>query len=221
MKEKTTAKKRTLYYAILAISSLLLIAATVLTVYFVVSGNDHVLDSGNVPTQPNEPSEPSKPSEPDKPTTPVQPSEPSKPSDGEDAVRFTNPLAQVTLTCGYGFYHNQTLGWFYEHEGVDVAAEAGAQVMAMADGKVESIASDELTGTQITVDHGEGLKTVYRFVSAVETLSVGDSVEKGEVIATVSDAKGAEYKDGAHLHLEVWLNGANVDPTEYLTLSEK
>jgi murein DD-endopeptidase MepM/ murein hydrolase activator NlpD len=62
---------------------------------------------------------------------------------------------------------------------------------------------------------------VYRFVSETEGMKVGDKVEKGDVIATVAEATGEEYKDGAHLHFEVWKDGVNVDPASYLPLEEK
>ncbi len=213
MKEKsTTAKRKTLYYAVLTVSALLLAAATILTVYFVVGG-DEVVDTPPVATDPD--------NTPDVPSEPTGPSQPDVPSDGEDTVRFTNPVENLAVLSGYGFYHNQTLGWYYEHDGLDVAAEEGTEVFAMANGTVESIRTDELTGTEIILDHGDGLKTTYRFVAAAENLAVGTSVVKGQTIATVAAATGAEYKDGAHLHLEVTLDGEHVDPVAYLTLEEK
>jgi murein DD-endopeptidase MepM/ murein hydrolase activator NlpD len=78
-----------------------------------------------------------------------------------------------------------------------------------------------LKGTEIVLDHGDGLKTVYRFVIAVEGLSIGDSVKQGDCIATVADPTGDEYKDGAHLHFEILENGNSVDPTGHLTFEEK
>ncbi len=44
---------------------------------------------------------------------------------------------------------------------------------------------------------------------------------QGQVIAKIATPVGNEYKDGAHLHLEMSVNGANADPADYLTLSEK
>ena len=76
-------------------------------------------------------------------------------------------------------------------------------------------------GTTVVIDHGDGLKTVYRFVTEAEGVKVGDEVEKGELIATVAEANGNEYKDGAHLHFEILQNGKNVDPALHLTLEEK
>ncbi len=146
--------------------------------------------------------------------------------DGEQVVGkpegMIMPLETAALIHDYGFYHNQTLNCYYEHSGLDFSAEAGTEVVAVAAGKIESIYKDDLLlGTEIVIDHGDGLKSVYRFVNEAEGLSVGDSVEKGEVIATVGEANGNEYKDGAHLHFENTESGKIVDPTTHLTLEEK
>jgi peptidase M23 len=106
--------------------------------------------------------------------------------------------------------------------GIDMSAEAGAEVFAARTGTIESIyTSDVLVGTQIIIDHGDGIKSVYEYVTAKEGLKAGDKVNKGDVIATVAEANGKEYKDGAHLHFEIFENGKNVDPAKYLTLEEK
>ncbi len=132
------------------------------------------------------------------------------------------PMASVTVSNDYGFYHNQTLNSYYEHKGVDFVAEVGTEVLAAQSGVVESIYKDDLlSGTEITLDHGNGLKTVYRFVTETEGLKVGQTVEKGAVIATVAEANGDEYKDGAHLHFEILQDGKQVDPAVHLTLEEK
>ncbi len=135
---------------------------------------------------------------------------------------MTLPVVNGTLSNDYGFFYNQTLNSYYEHEGIDFAASVGTEVFAAQDGTVEGVfTGDVLTGTEIVIDHGDGVKTVYHFVQAVEGLSAGDKVERGEVIATVAEANGAEYKDGAHLHFEILQNGKNVDPASHLDLNEK
>ena len=132
------------------------------------------------------------------------------------------PLETVTMGSDYGFYYNQTLNSYYEHAGVDFMAAAGTEVFAVEDGTIESIYKDDLLlGTEIVINHGNGLKTLYRFVQETENVKVGDKVKKGDVIATVAEANGNEYKDGAHLHFEVVKNNETVDPTTYLTLEEK
>ena len=133
-----------------------------------------------------------------------------------------SPLGTVTVSNDFGFYYNQTLNKYYEHQGVDFVANAGTEVLAVASGTVESIYKDDvLSGTEITLDHGDGRKSVYRFVEEAEGLKVGDTVAQGDVIATVAEANGDEYKDGAHLHFEIHEDGKTVDPTLHLTLEEK
>ena len=140
----------------------------------------------------------------------------------ETPEEFISPVSVVSVLNEYGFYYNKTLGNYYEHMGVDFTAEEGSEVYAVASGTVESVyTSDILIGTQITIDHGNGVKSVYQYVEAKEGLKAGDEVKQGDVIATVAEANGSEYKDGAHLHFEVFENGINVDPAEYLTLDEK
>jgi murein DD-endopeptidase MepM/ murein hydrolase activator NlpD len=135
---------------------------------------------------------------------------------------FVMPLQSVSVSNDYGFYYNSSVGAYYTHQVVDFSAVAGTEVYSVDKGVIESIRQDPLlTGTEIIVDHGDGVKSVYRFVDALESLSVGDSVEKGEQIAVVAEACGNEHKDGAHLHLEIIEDGKKVDPNLYLTLEEK
>ena len=147
--------------------------------------------------------------------------EENKPVDSP-ADGFVLPVANASLTNEFGFFYNQTLNNYYAHEGLDFKADAGTQVVAVEDGTVESVyVADVLNGTEIVIDHGNGVKTVYRFVTATDGLKAGSKVKKGEIIATVAEANGSEYKDGAHLHFEVQEDGKKVDPTAYLTLEEK
>ena len=135
---------------------------------------------------------------------------------------MVSPLETVAILHEYGFYHNNTVNSYYLHEGVDFSAEEGTAVLAVESGTIESIyKGDLLSGTEIVVDHGDGLKSLYRFVTEAEGLAVGDTVEKGETIATVAEANGNEYKDGAHLHFEILKSGVTVNPNEYLDLDEK
>ena len=139
-----------------------------------------------------------------------------------DETGMLTPVVSVSVSNDYGFFYNQTLNCYYHHDGVDFMADEGTEIVAVEAGTIESIyTGDVLSGTEIVVDHGNGLKTLYRFVEAKEGLKAGDSVEKGDVIATVAEANGDEYKDGAHLHFEILENGKKVDPAKHLTLEEK
>ena len=160
------------------------------------------------------------------PTIEVPDNTPTNPNENEQVSGLPDgmisPMELVSVTHEYGFYHNETLNSYYEHKGMDFSAEVGAEVLAVEDGKVESVyTGDVLLGTEITIDHGNGVKSVYRFVTEAEGLKAGDMVKKGDVIATVAEASGNEYKQGAHLHFEIMKNDVSVDPSTYLTLEEK
>lgn len=140
----------------------------------------------------------------------------------EEDLGMGLPIDAATVSNEFGFFYNQTLDCYYQHEGMDFVTEAGTSVLAVEDGVVESIYSgDLLKGTEIVISHGDGLKSLYRFVTAVDGLSVGDTVKQGDVIAVVADATGDEYKDGAHLHFEIMDNGYTVDPSLHLPMEEK
>ena len=116
---------------------------------------------------------------------------------------------------------NSTLNVFTAHRAMDFKAAEGSDVFAVYDGKVESVTSNYLTGTKIVIDHGDGLKSIYYSLEDGDGVTVGQEVKKGDVIATVAEANGKEYKDGPHLHFEVFENNATVDPAKYLTFEEK
>ena len=122
---------------------------------------------------------------------------------------------------GASVVDNQTLGLYSGHKAIDFAAEEGSSVYCVYDGVVESIETSKVNGTTITIDHGNGLKSVYNSIEAEETLNEGASVVKGELLGTVSTNNKTEYLDGAHLHFEVLENGAKVDPNKYLTIDGK
>ena len=117
--------------------------------------------------------------------------------------------------------YNKTLGVYTGHMGMDITGDEGARVLCAYDGKITAIESGYLTGTTITVEHGNGLKTRYNSVDANENISVGDTVKQGDELGVISVNNRQEYKDGAHLHFEVEENGVKVSPTKYFNGYDK
>ena len=215
-KKKWNSEKK--FYLATAIGCAVMLMAIVLTAVLVTGGNDVVVDN---PVGENSSILEESGDEGNSSTNGEQGGD-----DNEEVAGlpdgFIAPIQAVSVSNSYGFYYNQTLNSYYEHQGMDFVAEAGTEVMAVEAGTVESIYKEDiLLGTQITILHDNGVKSVYRFVNEAETLNVGDRVEKGEVIATVAEATGDEYKDGAHLHFAMEKDGKAVDPAQYLTLEEK
>ena len=133
------------------------------------------------------------------------------------AIIFDMPVSGEIIKdyVGASVVYNQTLGLYTGHKAIDFAAEEGATVSCVYDGVIESIEVSKINGTSVTVDHGNGLKTVYNSIEANEDLIEGMTVMKGQALGGVSTNNKTEYLDGAHLHFEVLLNGEKVDPAPY------
>lgn len=170
------------------------------------------------PIDPNEPETPVGPSEPEQPEQPETPEQPvAKP------ITFIVP---VENSIGVGEYvetmaWNSTLGRYTAHKAIDFYAQEGTGVMAVYDGVVESVVNSLLTGITITIDHGNGLKTVYNSLADGDLVVEGQAVKQGEKIGEVSVTNRQEHLEGPHLHFEVYENGEKIDPIKYLQLDEK
>ncbi len=105
--------------------------------------------------------------------------------------------------------------WIYGvydvHRGIDMPAPAGTPVYASADGVVSTDAHWSY-GTVVKIDHGSGLVSLYAHLSA-RYVNAGDYVQKGDVIGAVGSTGNST---GNHLHYEVNLNSATVNPRVYL-----
>ena len=213
--EKAVKKgSRSYFYAVLGCIAVLLAAAIVITAVALSGRKDDIAvvpDPGEIVTPGGD--EPSAPSEPDKPDEPAPVVKP----DG-----FYAPVADMNSLNQYGFYYNKTLNCYHLHGGIDFAATAGDKVFAADDGVIEEVyTSDLLCGGKIVIRHANDVRTVYESVDVAAGLKAGDSVTRGQEIAVVAAATGAEYKEGAHLHFETIEDGDSVDPSKYLTLEEK
>lgn len=111
--------------------------------------------------------------------------------------------------------YSNTLEEWTTHLGIDIKAERTSVVVASEAGKVESIKSDPRYGLTITIDHGNGYKTIYSNLLTTEFVQTGETVEKGQTIATVGDTASFEVLDEPHLHFEMYINGEAVNPTLY------
>jgi murein DD-endopeptidase MepM/ murein hydrolase activator NlpD len=98
------------------------------------------------------------------------------------------------------------------HTGLDFAGGEGLQIFAPAAGKVVFAAPLTVRGNATIIDHGLGVYSGFWHQSGI-LVNVGDMVEPGQVIGLVG---GTGRVTGAHLHWELWVNGVQVDPLDWL-----
>lgn len=112
--------------------------------------------------------------------------------------------------------YDETMGDWRTHGGVDISSSLGTRVMAAANGTVAAIYEDDLMGTTVVIDHGQGLTSVYSNLAEVPTVSMGDTVTTGAIIGSVGSTAVAESGRAPHLHFAMYLDNAAVNPEDYL-----
>ena len=110
-----------------------------------------------------------------------------------------------TVTSPFG------MRWGRLHAGIDIAVPSGTPIRAAKSGSIVLAAPTSGYGNYTCIDHGGGLSTCYAHQSSFAITS--GSVSQGDVIGYVG-CTGSCYGD--HLHFEVRINGAPVDPMGYL-----
>ncbi len=98
------------------------------------------------------------------------------------------------------------------HKGVDISATTGTPVKVTADGIVTRAEIESGYGKVVVVDHGGGFQTYYAHLSKY-FVHTGQAVRRGEPIGAVGSTGRVT---APHLHYEVRIGGAPVNPTRYL-----
>lgn len=151
------------------------------------------------------------------PTAPPVPSATVPPVTATASV-FTWPVKGEVLR-GHAvetLAYDRTMGDWRTHDGIDIAANAGTQVLAPAGGTVSDLYTDDLMGTCVVILHADGVMSTCANLEKVPTVEIGDTVRTGDIIGSVGESAIAESEEASHLHLSMTKNGVSVDPLEYL-----
>lgn len=124
------------------------------------------------------------------------------------------------VTSVFGYRIHPILNVRKLHTGIDIGRNVspeksinGAAIVAAAAGKVLSAGYRTGYGYTVILDHGNGVTTLYAHQqSGGIKVSTGDKVKKGQRIGTVGSTGSST---APHLHYEVRINGAPVDPMKY------
>ncbi len=134
-----------------------------------------------------------------------------------EPITFTAPVSGSV----YGEFSDavpvfsNTMNDYRTHAGVDVAANIGDPVLACADGVIDDVWEDPMMGQTVKITHADGFESVYRNLSTVlpDGIAKGVTVKAGQMIGAVGDTALIECEDEPHLHFELLLAGAPVDPS--------
>ena len=128
-----------------------------------------------------------------------------------NASGFMYPLpGGGRVSCSFGY---RTDPFPSNHTGVDLAIASGSPIVASKAGTVASVVkSNTGYGNCIMINHGDGTSTRYAHCSKMY-VSNGQKVSQGETIAAVGSTG---LSTGPHLHFEIYINGARVNPMPYI-----
>jgi len=112
-------------------------------------------------------------------------------------------------------YITQYFGW--KHHALDIAGPFQTPNYAAKAGVVEKSQCgwNSGYGCVVIIDHGNGVRTLYGH-NARLLVSPGDYVEAGQTIALMGNTGNVRGVTGIHLHFEVIINGARVNPLGYV-----
>ncbi len=139
---------------------------------------------------------------------------------GDAAALFATPYVSPVpgpITSPYGPRFHPILNYVRNHNGVDMTAACGTPIVAMTDGTVTRSGNAGGYGLLVEIDHGtideDRMSSRYAHLSVLG-VTVGQKVSKGQQIGL---AGTTGLSTGCHLHFEVLVNGAFVDPRAVLS----
>lgn len=126
---------------------------------------------------------------------------------------FVSPLAGYAVNSPFGLRKMPWEEGGRLHQGVDIAAPAGAPVRATMGGVVLRSGVDGGYGRFIEVRHTGGLTSLYAHLGRVAPLKAGAVVTPGQVVGYVGSSGRST---GSHLHFEIRHDGKPLNPVVFL-----
>ncbi|MEM9172447.1 MAG: M23 family metallopeptidase [Pseudomonadota bacterium] len=131
---------------------------------------------------------------------------------GESTTPAGHPVKGGWISSHFGTRTDPFTGKQARHKGVDIAARAGAEIMAVGSGVVTYSGNRFGYGLMVEIDHGDGYITRYAHNSE-NLVDVGAEVRKGQVIGLMGSTGRAT---GPNLHFEVLKDGKLLNPVSFI-----
>ncbi len=132
-----------------------------------------------------------------------------------EAIRkslLRTPVDGARITSGFGMRMHPLLGYSKMHKGVDFGAPTGTPIYAAGSGTIAEITKNSSYGNYVRIRHNGEYQTAYAHMSKfAKGLKKGDRVKQGDVIGYVGATGRAT---GPHLHYEILVDGAQVNPAK-------
>ncbi len=116
------------------------------------------------------------------------------------------------LMSSYGIREDPFSGEGAYHTGVDIVAPTGTPVKSAADGVVIRAEWFSGYGKLVVISHGNGMQTWYGHLSKFDVMA-GQEIRQGEILGRVGSTGRVT---APHLHYEIRVGGAPVNPYRYL-----
>lgn len=129
----------------------------------------------------------------------------------EDVPRIW-PVESRRISSPFGTRKHPILNGRSNHTGVDIPDDYGAPIVATAEGVVTYAGYRYGYGYMVMIEHANGVETVYAHASKL-LVKKGDEVIQGQTIAKVGSTG---LSTGPHVHYEIKINGAYIDPELFL-----
>ena len=126
------------------------------------------------------------------------------------------PTNSPMLSSSYGYRRNPFNGMPAFHAGLDFPGSYGQPILAAASGRVSFVGGRHGDGTGVEIDHGRGIMTRYAHLAGI-SVRPGQEVARG---VTVGRMGSTGRSTGTHLHFEVRVNGAPINPRRFLEVKE-
>lgn len=131
----------------------------------------------------------------------------------EDESQMVFPAPEgIRISSPYGWRIHPVYKTRKFHNGIDIAAPGGTDILAALSGTVTKARWSDSYGWYVQIYHGDGMTTLYGHASKL-LCKEGEYVERGQVIALVGTTG---VSTGNHLHFEVRIDGDTRDPMDYL-----
>ncbi len=128
------------------------------------------------------------------------------------AIPSRRPVDNMRLTSSFGTRADPFNGRRARHNGIDIPGAVGTPIYATADGTIGRAQRLGGYGNYVEIEHGNAIQTRYGHLSAIAVVS-GQRIRRGDILGYMGSTGRST---GSHLHYEVRIAGAPVNPTPFI-----